>query len=382
MSRPARGRGLRVRGLVGGVLLVSLLGGCAARRKALDDSLSDGAPVEVLPAWDALDRFAADPDPSVRARALGSAVAYAPAAQVPRWIMQGSYDPDAWVQGAVVEAMMLRDGEPEVHELLLGFVARGSADPYLRAVVAVRLGSATPMSVRGAWGRQPLWRATPLALASWVAGDQPALDVLLAGLREGELRAEPAFLASLVLAEPPGAVEALAAGAARGEEMAPPLLLAGMLLGDADARVAWQHALADDPAWVGQQALEVALHLPAERRVTVADAVAKAGDRGVREVADLLRRPNAKGMVRAAGDDDPWVRGMVGALAREIPAEEAAPVAAILIGDATALVRAEGARLVGHHRIRSLGDGVEALAADEAALVRAAAAGALAALGR
>lgn len=166
------------------------------------DAVVERTPVQVLEAG------AADPNPGPRAKALATLVRTGDAST---WGPRGLWDPDGWVQRETALALV----EVGANELLEEWLARPTAEPHARAAAAVRMGGEADRAVLvGALDAETAaWRRGPLALAAVVAGEEPALEVLVAVLSRGNVALEPDFLRDLSLApQRAPVVEALAEG--------------------------------------------------------------------------------------------------------------------------------------------------------------------------
>ncbi|MCA9570424.1 MAG: HAMP domain-containing histidine kinase, partial [Myxococcales bacterium] len=120
------------------------------------------------------------------------------------------WDPDGWVQRQAGLALAERAAEPETVELLKGWLARPSADPYARGAVAVALRAQADTFrssvVEGLDAETERWRQAPLALGAGVLGHAEAIEPLQAALRRGDIALDPGFLHDLARHPDAGAV--------------------------------------------------------------------------------------------------------------------------------------------------------------------------------
>lgn len=362
-------------------LLVGLVACAPALRLAVDPTLSDGATVALRDPFVVLDEAATRPEPGTRRRALSALLRALPADRLVRWAAQGSYDPDPWVQGGVVEALLERAGEPGVASLLVDIATRGSADPYARARAAHGLldrglrGGLDPL--RTAWVDKPGWKAAPLALVAARLGEPAARTVLERALRQGDVRDEPAFVVALGLHGWPELAPALARDAWAEEDLGLRLDVARALLGDAGGARGWRASLRARDAAEAREALELVLLLPeGDARLRWLGVARGARDPGVRRIAMAWLRPAT--LTRALQAADPGVREAVLPLVSEHPDREA--LLATALEDEDPGVREAAAALATRWRLPGLRPLLERVAGDDRVQVRLAAYGALLAL--
>jgi hypothetical protein len=250
-----------------------------------------------------LAEVAANPNPGPRSWALAYLVAAASEPAGGEWGERALWDPDGWVQRRAGLALAARPDDPAAVELLVGWIARPTADPYARGAVALRMLEHPEVgpAVRAALAAESSrWRQAPLALAAGAFGDEEATDVLVEALARGDIALEPRFMEDLGRHPVPSVRAAVAAGAERVEEELQLAYGAARLrLGDA----------------AGEQVLRRALDAePVGRRL---EAV---------ELATRVDHPAATALLRkAAGTRDPLVRalGELGLALRDDDASDA-----------------------------------------------------------
>lgn len=192
-----------------------------------------------------LERYAASDEVSLRGHALGFLIAVDPSLG-PR----GLHDPDGWVQRQAATALLAHGPS----EPLRDFVARPTADPYVRGEVALALPEAPVVAAFEA--ESDPWRTPPLAYAALARGHQPALEPLTRSIARGELELDEAFVRSLGRCRslsdvPPGACDSLLQALQEGEEWVEEELhlaygVARMLLGDGSGEQLLRKALGED----------------------------------------------------------------------------------------------------------------------------------------
>lgn len=132
-------------------------------------------------------------DPSLRARGLALRVT---GADPQPWIARGLYDPDAYVQMSVIDALPSDLAAAPIDPWL-----RTARDPFARAAGAVVVGDkATPETVAAlgeALAAAESWSRPPLALAATAVGVEGAESVLAAELAKGEIPLEVRFVRDL-----------------------------------------------------------------------------------------------------------------------------------------------------------------------------------------
>ncbi len=298
-----------------GLALLALSGGCAARRAAaLDASLPDDPVVAVPAPSDVLEAGAADEDPVVRAIALGALVLRTDGDARVRWLVQGSYDADPYVQRAVARAALKRSSDPTVLGLLLEFVGRGSADPYVRLEVGRALGLGTseapwPSTLAAAWQRQPPWRAGPLALIAVLAGHDEARGALETALASGEVRDDAAFVTALGEVGDAALASALARGAQRfEEEVSLPFAWARARMGDAEGRVTWRRAAGGADVYAALDAIALVMELPGSDRAAATRGVTPRSAEARAALAAVVGGGEAGPLVRALRGGDAGAR--------------------------------------------------------------------------
>ncbi|MCO4745969.1 MAG: hypothetical protein KC912_14335 [Proteobacteria bacterium] len=170
-------------------------------------------------------------EPYLRARALALRVRQPDGLD---WAGRGLYDPEPWVQMAVIDAMASRSDGASV---LDAWVA-GEHDPFARAAGAVVLGvqasEATQQALGEALGSGPSWSRAPIALAGVAVGVEGAEEVLAGELRAGTIPLELRFIADVArVGHGDVLVAAMAEGSARIEpEISPAWAASRLVLGD------------------------------------------------------------------------------------------------------------------------------------------------------
>jgi hypothetical protein len=365
-----------------GLVLALLLAGCARKDKvSLDPTLPDGKAVAVGTPDEVLDEAASASDPTLRGIALYWRLVGVDAAELTRWVMQGTYDPEVWVQRQVADALLQRLDVSQVREMLGDYVGRAAGDPYVRGRVARGLAAASlpeASAIEGTWRRVETWKGAPLALAALQIGDAEAITVIGAALRSAEVRDDDEFFAAVGQSGMPDLAEAAAAGAALAEDAtAVRLSLLRGLLGDGPGAKVWRDALRDADGRVQQDAVGLLLPLPPELRAQWAAEAKRASDKAAKEMAALFASPSGDRLVKAAKHDSAVVRRLVQVLARELTGAEAAPVVALGLRDDDHDVRRGALRIAALLGVTSERATIEALARDPRREVRVAAAGAL-----
>lgn len=368
------------------VLLGLLLIGCVKKeRVVLDPTLPDGIGITAMEPAAQIEDGASSQDPTIRGLALGWKLRSVPSGELTRWVMQGTYDPDVWVQRQVTTSLLQRLDEPVVREMLGDYLKRGASDPYVRGHVAMALGDAgyaEADGVMGAWRGQDEWKVPPLALAALVRGETDALAALDASLRSAPLRDDDVFFVALGQSNIASLAPAAEAASALAEDLTVVRLsFARGLLGDAEGGAGWKLALRHPDQVVQQDAVSLLLALdPSDRDAWVAMA-GKARDPGVREAAKLIGKPSGDRLTKALASEDVFVRLIAGELLLEVPAADASSATAAALMDDTPEVRRAGLRSVAAHRLTSHKSAATALLRDPREEVRVAAAGALLVLG-
>lgn len=358
------------------------LAGCSARNKgAVDTTLPDGTPLAVRTPAELLDDAAGSDDPAVRAVAMGARVASAASGDaLARWSVQGSHDPDPWVQRAVAQALAARLAEPSAVELLSEYVTRASADPYVRLEAGAALREAGHQDALqplvGAWTRQPAWRAAPLALLATWAGDGDAPAMLVAAVASGEVRDDRSFVVALGTSGLMALDPALGEASERLEELAPRFAFARALLGANTGLAAWAAAQRSEFA-SARDTVDLLLELPPAERAAWTRRVVVIDDPTAGTALALVRRPSPDRVRHAMGDGDPWIRHLAVHLASLLDASHAEPVATAGLADDFDEVRVGSAALAGRFDLESLRPVLTAMLVDDHLVVRTAAAGAL-----
>lgn len=350
--------------------------GCAGGRNApLDASLPDGAVAELVAPRTALEAAATVDDPVQRGLALAGMVRASSADELPRWAMQGSYDPDAWVQAKVASALIERAAEPAARVVLQDIVSRVSADPYVRVAVWRAVEGLDLKEAVGDWRRQPAYRAAPMALLALHAGEPGAGEILGAALATGEVRDDAVFLAAVGASGRTDLVPSLTVGATRLEdEMAGPYAFVAALLGDGAGLRAWAAAAKDGDSLAQQDAVELLLGLTGEARQTWAGRLSagKAAIGGLK----LIRAPSGRALMKAAAGEDAWLQGLALRLLDQVPADERGPVVAAALRSTDDAVRAAACEAAATWRVEAVKAEIDALRVDERPAVRVAAAAA------
>lgn len=292
--------------------LLPLLSACAAHaERGLDADLVDRVNTGPPPEPQAvLVKAAGDTDPTPRARAL--VLLASVDAGDPQWVQRGLYDPDAWVAGAMVDALASRGAT----EPLVAYAARAGADTNVRAD-ALRVVGPPPdlCTVGGGFAEEPL------CLVAAERGDAVARERLAKDLTD-RVPFDLDFLADLGRS---GLVD-LAPVLARvdaDEELALPWAAARAGLGDAAAFGALVHGLRDPDESVRLIALDAANELPDAVAVR---ALKKADGRGsplLRHYAALALASHGYGGLdafeRASKHDEAEVRRLALRLAGDLP---------------------------------------------------------------
>jgi HEAT repeat protein len=365
-----------------GLLLVALLVGCAGRREAaLDASLPDGPAVEAVAPAAALDAFAANADPHLRATALAALVRELPWPEVERWVVQGTYDPDPWVQEHVADALAART-EPEAVAARVELALRGSADPYVRARVAHALidaghGAALePFRTdpdRTGWARRADWRAAPLALVAARLGDPGAREVVERAVAGGDIRDDATFVVDLGRFGWPSLVDALREAETQAEdETRSRLALARAMLGDPAGRAAWAASLRDRDPFVQREALDLVRAMPPAVAGPWLKQLATSPDPGVRLAVAVLRAPSVATISRGLAAKDPYARAIAARAAAALPPVDAEPLLRRAVADADPEVRVAAAHAVADLRLVALDDALQPLTVDDRSRVRVA----------
>lgn len=375
-----------MRGLALAVVLGALSGGCAGSRGLpVDTTLPDGEILEVQPAQEALEAFAADPDPGTRGRALAAIVRHATGDERTRWLMQGTYDPDPWVQRAVVTTLLDTLDAPDSRAALQEYVLRGSADPYVRAQAAHRLLDAGLSEgledLRTAWQGREGWRAAPLALVALRMGEEAAFLPLSLALSQADVRDDASFIVALGRYGPNTLVAPLTQGANWAEEeLATRLAFARGLLGDPSGEALWQARLASDDGFVRRDAFDLVLAMPTDARSGLAASARRAigrTDAPLATLAALVAKPTAGTLKSALRAEDPYVLlGTLRLLQEQPPLRDPLWVATLLLDEVPA-VRVAAAETAGVMGAVALRGALEALAVDDRSTVRVAAYAAL-----
>lgn len=299
-----------------------LLAACAAHAdRGLDADLVDrvntGPPPEPRAV---LEKAAGDTDPNPRSRAL--VLLAAGAATEPQWVARGLYDPDAWVQGAMVHALVARGATQPLAE----FAARPAGDADVRAD-ALRAVEGSPEGLCTAHGARS---EGPLCLALAERGDAVARERLARDLAE-RVPFDLDYLADLGRS---GLVELVPAVSRvdADDELAVPWAAARAGLGDEAAFGALVRGLRDADEGVRLMALDAAVELPDAVAVR---ALKKADGRGsplLRQYAALGLALHGRGGVdvfeRALHHDDAEVRRLAVRLAHHLEGARAERVVA------------------------------------------------------
>ena len=334
-------------------MLLLALAGCPKQgTTSLDPQLPEEAtPVERQEPRALLEGFAASEEVSLRGRSLGFLIQADPSLG-PR----GLFDPDGWVQRQAAEAL-LTHGPSQV---LGDYVARESADPYVRGQVALALPD--PPIVAAFEAESDPWRTPPLAYAALAHGHAPALEPLVRSIARGELELDEGFVRSLGRCRtlhdvPPGACDSLLDALRDGEEWVEEELhlaygVARMLLGDGSGEQLLRKALGEDLQ--RQVATLDLLHLV---HTDEADALLRKARSGGDDLARLYAS-----MILDARDDGAIDSFVEASTSRTV---ELRVLAARLAGDR--LARGE------RKQARPLGQLLKTLALDSSAAVRQAA---------
>jgi hypothetical protein len=338
----------------------------------LDPSLSDGDAPARRPPVEALAAFADATSPSLRGESLAALVREARDVEaLAAWALRGLWDPDPLVVLHVADALAARgDGTaPWLAEV----VARPSADPVVRAELALRLRAlGQPDTLpAGAWRALPAGERVPVALAAAVAGDADARDALLADAGRGAVPDDVGLWLRLGRSGIPGLAEALAAARTSHEEVASPRAdAARVLLGDPAARSDWATHAASRDGFSPREALDVVVAANAGERAELLAATRSVNGSVRAAFAVLADGPD--GLRRAAGSASAEARRAAVRLAGEAPESDAAALAARLAADPEPAVRAEVARLVARRRLPVPVEAVRAWLDDDRPEVRVA----------
>ena len=294
-----------------------------------------------------------------------------------RWCTQGTYDPDEWVQSRVVDGMIARIAEPSMVELLTDYALRTSGDPYARARAAhalVDAGHGDALSTFSkAWAGRESWRAAPLALVSARTGDETAKLVVEEALRAGEYRDDLDFLVALGTHGWPALDAAIEEGSSwtEGEDLGIRLDLARARLGSAVGLANWRGAIRTGDVFAQRDAMDLLLALPVAEREAWAKDLVRAKDRSVRALGKALLAPSARTLRAAWSAADDIGRVEVMRLIGSVGAEGLEPVVAAGLVDEQAEVRSAAAATVGVLGLDSLASGLNLVAVDDRAEVRA-----------
>lgn len=353
--------------------------------------------VQVEGARAELMEMAGDLDPALRGRALSLLILTSDEPAGGALAARGLWDPTAWVQRTVAEALLQRLSEPESREALEAFVLREEGDPYVRGWTALRLSeagyTATLDGLEAAWRADSrAWSRAPLALAAAHMGDTEAWEAVTAAVSRGDLALETSFVLDLAHTDNEALLPALKeASEWAEEELALSIAAARMIQGDpAGARLVHQSLTGDDQmlqlealdylstldAPEALRQLEQASHLPdplvaryaslvlASRGLSSEQVIAQAAlapdwevrDLAVRWAGQALSHSPEKALRKTAEatirqgllDEDPTVRATaIEALARTGLTGETEALAANLAHEARAVrVEAAGALLL------------------------------------
>lgn len=271
----------------------------------LDTTLPDGEPLAAVAPRVTLQQLAEDTNPDTRALAL-TGLARAPATPEVRaaWVQRGLYDPDPWVQRAMID-VGLDDAT------LDAFVVQPSADATTRATVALdrmSRGARYPVDAFPVGAATARPDRVPLGLVRVALGDASAKAVVESAIDAGDLPDDALLLAAFAV----HGGQALSAVLERGERWAEPDAIARIqlvrgLLGDPAARVAWRGAVRADPS-VAWDLLDVIEALPADDRAAVARDVSPAGDKALRDALAVVASPSPTTVRHAIESDDPTTR--------------------------------------------------------------------------
>lgn len=272
-----------------------------------------------------LEAGAAALEPAVRRRALAALVATSSEPAGGAWARRGQYDPNPYVQRAVIAALATRDGDAAAIDLLAAWVA---PDAWTRAEAALALARVAPPRVPG--GDEP-----GLRLARAVARDEAAALELASAIAAGRAPAERWFWSAVGTSGLVALIPAIQAALATTDEEAAPQLAAALRRLDAQAGRA-----ALGPVWTGEEAGAIeALGLlrgagPEPLREAAAAAPGVARQLAELALMGLGERPLS---ADALADPDPEVRAeaarAIGArLAREPDASGAAKARLALVG--------------------------------------------------
>ncbi len=271
----------------------------------LDTTLPDGEPLAAAPPLDILKKLAADTDPDTRAIALtGLARAPALAAERGAWVERALYDPDPWVQRAMV-ASGLDDAT------LDAYAVQRSADATTRASVAFdRLahGATFPLDTFDVGSGTAKADRAPLGLVRVALGDEAAKATVASTIDHGDLRDDVMLLGTIATHGWPE----LAAALVGAERWVEPDAIARMQvvrarLGDPDARAAWRSSVRAD-ASVGWDLAELIAALPDADRAELARDLSTVGDKPLRDALAVLVHPSAAAVRHAIESDDPTAR--------------------------------------------------------------------------
>lgn len=361
-------------------LLLTACGGVKA--PAPVPALPDGPVVQAEAPRVVLEAGAASPSPGVRGAALRWLTLLTPPDKLIRWAMQGMYDPDPWVQGRVIDALVARIEHPEVVDLLLDFCGRGSADPYVRARAGAALmeaGHADRLDgMKQAWSGQPEWRAAPLAVVALRLGERGALAPLYVALARSSFRDDLFFLYALRhLAEEPDVQRAVGEGLAFADEsMELAFALAQLSMGLPEGDASLRALLSSSSGAARWDAFEAVLAAPEPLRSSGVAAALRGQDRLLKKTAAFVRKPSAgKGRALMATGD-----GVVQVI---VLREDPNPTAALLatgLASGTPEVRREAIKAVERAARLELRAAVANMLTDEVEVVRVEAAGAIEAL--
>ncbi len=354
--------------------------GCAARlTDAVDTTLPDLNPLPPRTAVELVEEAATDPDPAVRGVALSALVGTA-RADLPRWVMQGSYDPEPWVQRAVVRELIRRLAEPEVVEHAVEYVLRASGDPYVRVEVAAALlgaGHGDRLGpLVGAWRGQPAWRAAPLALLAAWAGDPSARGAMAAAVATSDVRDDRSFVVAMGRTGWTELEPALGQAVERLPELSLRFSFTAALLGSTGGAEAWARAQRTEFS-APREAIELVMLLPPEERARWLRSVATLGDASVKAARSIVGRPAPDRLRRALRTGDPWLRHVAVTIAGELAKDQATEIIAAGLVDDFDEVRVGAAALAGRFDAEAARPQLTVMLVEDHRIVRVAAAGAL-----
>lgn len=365
---------------LGGSWLGVWVGGCPRRRfPPVDPDLPDGEPPEEGGPRDVLEALSTHPVPEARAHALAALVRGHPASSALRWITQGLYDPDPWVQGRVALALLDRADALGSSQLEEAFTRRATDATAVGAAMHAMLDLGHQPSsgvLRSVWGEQRPWDAAPRALVAWRAGIPEAGRVVAAGLGSGLVRWDPSFTARVAA----HGDRAWAADVRRGwqqvEETEGACRTVLAAWGQAASLRWWRAQVRALDPLAAQEVVDPWFALPVSLADDLWPEVGRARTVGVRRAVAAARRPRLSTLRRALDPELSYPGQVVWRALAPLSGAERRAAVALGLGHPDARVQEEAAVAVQRWRLSGLEALLEPSAAHRLASVRAAVAGA------